>query len=83
MASLQQAFLAVSTGRTRADDSKDSSQAQAQAEGIRFGVLDAHCHTRRTPHYVLSRSGAFLHSVQWEGPYKKKLDEEVVVRCVC
>lgn len=81
MASQQQAFLAVSTGRTRAGDSKDSSQAQA--EGIRLGVLDAHCHTRRTLRYVLSRSGAFLHSVQWEGPYKKKLDEEVVVRCVC
>lgn len=81
MASLQQAFLAVSTGRTRAGDSKDSSQAQA--EGIRLGVLDAHCHTRRTLRYVLSRSGAFLHLVQWEGPYKKKLDEEVVVRCVC
>lgn len=80
MASLQQAFLAVSTGRTRAGDSKDSSQAQA--EGIRLDVLDAHCHTRRTLRYVLSRSGATPHSVQWEGPYKKKLDEEVVVRCV-
>jgi hypothetical protein len=69
----QPAFLAGTVNAGPARDSRDSLQAQAQ--GIRPGVLGVYCHTRCNPHYDLSRAGAFLHSVQWEGPYEKKLDE--------
>ena len=76
----QQAFLAGTVDSGHARDNRDSSQAEA--EGIRPGVLGLHCHTRCTPRYDLSRAGAFLHSVQWEGPYGKKLDERRRGACV-